>query len=378
MKNKNIFCFFAVSAVLFTLLRFSASAESETPSTSAHAAALYEPETKQFLYSKNINKRMPMASTTKIMTAIVAIENSELDESVVIADEAQEVEGSSAYLVSGEILTMEELLYALMLRSANDAAAAIAYHISGGIEEFADLMNEKATRLGLSDTHFTNPHGLDDKEHYTTAHDLAIIAANALENDTLKEIIGTYKKSFSSDEHTRTYVNHNKLLKLCDGAIGVKTGFTKKSGRCLVGAVERDGLTFVTVTLNAPDDWRDHSALFELGYESLEKISLADKEEYSYDLSVFDGEAQTVRVKNEQDASIIVEKGEHEVDSYIKLARFAVAPIKQGDILGEVIFTVDGERVSSVKLVAEREVIKKDTRSFFEKLIDKFKINKGN
>ena len=165
---------------------------------------------------------------------------------------------------------------------------------------------------------------------------------------------------------------------MCDGAIGMKTGFTKKSGRCLVGAVERDGLTFVTVTLNAPDDWRDHSTLFDLGYARLERINFANANEYFYDVSVLDGEEQTVRVSNEKGVSIIVEKGEHEVESYIKLARFAVAPIKQGDILGEVIFTVDGERVSSVKLVAEKEVIKKDTRSFFEKLFDKFKINKGN
>ena len=373
MANKKLICFLAVSVTLFALLTLSVYA-TDTPSVSAGAAALYEPVTKQFLYSKNVNTRLPMASTTKIMTAIVAIENSDPDDIVIIADEAAGIEGSSAYLVSGEALTMEELLYALMLRSANDAAAAIAYHISGGIEEFAAVMNEKAEELGLSDTHFTNPHGLDDKAHYTTAHDLAIIAAHALENPYLKNIVSTYKKSFSSDNRTRTYVNHNKLLKLCDGAIGMKTGFTKKSGRCLVGAVERDGLTFITVTLNAPDDWRDHSTLFDLGYERLERINFANTNEYAYDVSVLDGEEQTVRVSNEEGASIILEKGEHTVESYVKLARFAVAPIKKGDILGEVIFTVDGEISASVKITAQSDVAKKDNRGFFEKLFDKFKI----
>ena len=154
----------------------------------------------------------------------------------------------------------------------------------------------------------------------------------------------------------------------------MKTGFTKKSGRCLVGAVERDGLTFITVTLNAPDDWRDHSTLFDLGYERLERINFANTNEYAYDVSVLDGEEQTVRVSNEEGASIILEKGEHTVESYVKLARFAVAPIKKGDILGEVIFTVDGEISASVKITAQSDVAKKDNRGFFEKLFDKFKI----
>ena len=217
-----------------------------------------------------------MASTTKIMTALVAIESSPLDKNVMISDMAIGTEGSSLYLKKGEIMSMSDLLMGLMLRSANDAAAAIAYEISGSIEAFADKMNEKAASIGVTDTHFTNPHGLDDENHYTTAADLAIITAEALKNDTFLEIVSTEKciiKNF--DGEARLLTNHNKLLSLYDGAIGVKTGFTKKSGRCLVGAAERDGMRLIAVTINAPDDWNDHEALFDFGFSRLNSKSNA-------------------------------------------------------------------------------------------------------
>jgi D-alanyl-D-alanine carboxypeptidase len=165
---------------------------------------------------------------------------------------------------------MGDLLFGLMLRSANDAAAAIAYEISGSIEAFADKMNEKAESLGLTDTHFTNPHGLDDKEHYTTARELAIITGEALKNDTFLQIVSTKKQIITnSDGESRLLINHNKLLNMYENTIGVKTGFTKKSGRCLVGAAERDGVRLITVTINAPDDWKDHTALFDYGFSKL-------------------------------------------------------------------------------------------------------------
>lgn len=311
-----------------------------------------------------------MASTTKIMTALVAIENAALTDEVVITEEAVGIEGSSAYLKEGEILSMEELLYALLLRSANDAAVAIACEIGGSVEGFADMMNERAASLGLSDTHFTNPHGLDDAEHYTTAHDLALIAAEALKNDTLKAISSTYKRSFTRDDKAILYVNHNKLLKLYDGALGMKTGYTKKSGRCLVGAAERDGLTFVTVTLDAPDDWRDHEELFDLGFAALEKITLASAGDHFYSLPVLDGVKDTVEVENITGDAVILERGEHDVKEYVKLTKFATAPIKAGDIFGEVIFTLDGEVVSRVKLVATEDVERIKDKNFFEKLIE--------
>lgn len=371
-NNNSYFLALITAALLLSLLAVTASSEHPTKSrtVSAKSAVLYEPESGRFLYSKNAFQRLPMASTTKIMTALVAIENTALTDEVVITEEAVGIEGSSAYLKEGEILSMEELLYALLLRSANDAAVAIACEIGGSVEGFADIMNERAASLGLSDTHFTNPHGLDDDEHYTTAHDLALIAAEALKNDTFKVISSTYKKSFTRDDKAILYVNHNKLLKLYDGALGMKTGYTKRSGRCLVGAAERDGLTFVTVTLDAPDDWRDHEELFDLGFAALEKITLASAGDHFYSLPVLDGVKDTVEVENITDDAIILDRSEHEIKEYVKLTKFATAPIKAGDIFGEVIFTLDGEVVSRVKLVATEDVERIKDKNFFEKLIE--------
>ncbi len=377
-KNRNIYLFvIAVSATLFLLITVYTAAETPKASrlgVSAKAAILYEPETGSFLYSKNADTRLPMASTTKIMTALVAIENASLSDLVEIDPSAVGIEGSSAYLQAGDILTMEELLYALLLRSANDAAVAIACYVGGSVEDFADMMNAKAEAFGLENTHFVNPNGLDHKEHYTSARDLAIIAAEALKNDTFKKICSTYKKSFVRDDKNILYVNHNKLLNMYDGALGMKTGYTKKSGRCLVGAAERDGLTFITVTLDAPDDWRDHKEMFELGFSSLEKIQFANSGDFSYTLPVVDGKSDSVDITNELSECAIVKRGEHEVKEYIKLSKFAVAPIKKGEIFGEVIFTLDGEVASTLKLTAKEDIPLKNDKNFFEKLLEKLGI----
>lgn len=365
---------FAIALLLFALLGLYPSAEGRSArlNLSARAATLYVPEIDRFIYSNNSDQRLPMASTTKIMTALIALEECEGDEVIVIDDESVGIEGSSAYLRAGDELTMEELTYALLLQSANDAAVAIARHIGGSTEAFAEIMNERAKALGLSDTHFENPHGLDSSEHYTTAHDLAKIAAAALENPKFKEIASTYKKSFVTEERSRTYVNHNKLLNMYDGCVGVKTGFTKKSGRCLVGAAERDGLTLISVTLDAPSDWADHKNMLDYGYERLEKISLAEPSEYEYDIPVIDGVADSVLVKNEELASLIREKGESDFESHVKLSRFVVAPVREGDILGEVIFTIDGKECARVNLLAAEDVRKKESKNLWERITSLF------
>lgn len=267
---------------------------------------------------------------------------------------------------------MEELLYALLLQSANDAATAIAYYIGGDVEGFSALMNEKAVSLGLNDTHFTNPHGLDSTEHYTTASDLAIIAAEAMKNDTFKTIVSTYKKSFSTEERSRTYVNHNKLLRMYDGCIGIKTGFTKKSGRCLVAAAERDGLTFISVTLDAPSDWSDHKKMLDFGFESLEKINFAESEEYCYKIPILGGESDQVTVVNSVEASAILQKGDYLMKQEIKLVPYAIAPVNQGEILGEIVFTVDGQEVSRVNLVAKETILKKKEKGLLDKFFSLF------
>ena len=369
-RNNNSFIAAVIIAVLLlSFITIYATADAkETMSVSARSAALYQPDTGRFIYSKNGKTRMPMASTTKIMTALLAIENTEqLDEAVPIADEAIGTEGSSAYLREGDVLTMEELLYALLLQSANDAAVAIAYHIGGDIEGFSRIMNERAQELGLTDTHFTNPHGLDDEEHYTTAEELALIAAEALNNETFREICSTYKKTLVTEERRRTYINHNKLLNLYDGAVGVKTGYTKRCGRCLVGAAERDGLRLVSVTLDAPSDWSDHKNMLDFGFDALERLTLAKVYEYSFDLPVADTDGKTVRVTNTEELSAIVDRGEHDITDAVNLPRLATLPVRTGEALGEVIFTVDGKEAGRVNLVAVEDVkAEKEKQGFLD------------
>lgn len=266
-NREKIFAILITAALIFSLFTiFVYSAQRNEIKISAKAAALLDTDNDTFLYRKNENTRLSMASTTKIMTAIVAIENAELDKTVAVDDRAIGIEGSSIYLKKGEELTVMSLLYALMLRSANDAAAALAYEISGSIEDFSSLMNDKVRELGLTDTNFENPHGLDSANHYTTAHDLAIIASYALKNSIFKEISSTKKIEIESSYETRLLVNHNKLLSMYDGCIGVKTGYTKKSGRSLVSAATRGDKTLVCVTINAPDDWNDHKKLLDFGF----------------------------------------------------------------------------------------------------------------
>lgn len=364
-----------IAIILLTLVTVYASATvGETLRVSARSAVLYQPDTDRFIYTKNADERMPMASTTKIMTALVVIDSVEdITETVTVCEDAAGTEGSSAYLKAGDELTVEELLYALLLQSANDAAVALAHHVGGDVAGFSAMMNERALEMGLTDTHFTNPHGLDDEEHYTTARDLARIGAAALENELLRSIASTYKRTFKSEERTRTYVNHNKLLLRYDGAIGIKTGYTKRCGRCLVGAAERDGLTLVSVTLDAPSDWSDHSAMLDYGYERLERIALADVYKYKYDLPVLESDIAEIRVTNVEELGAVLPRGEHDVKEYVKLPRFLTAPVHEGEIVGSVSFTVDGEYAGCVDIVATENVkpIKKD--NLLKKIFGLFK-----
>ena len=262
MKTTVFFAAALAAATIFSAISVSAA----PPGVSAESAVLVSADG-VILYEKNARERRGMASTTKIMTALVAIENLSLDDIVSFPAEAQ-AEGSSAYFAPGENVSVRDLLYALMLRSANDAAACIAITAAGSIEGFARMMNERAADIGLCDTHFDNPHGLDSDTHYSTALDMARLTIEALKNPTFREIVSTkvYVCRSLSDGYDRTFQNHNRLLGR-DGIFGVKTGFTRACGRCLVTACERDGRTLVAVTLSAPDDWKDHTELYDYGFE---------------------------------------------------------------------------------------------------------------
>ncbi len=332
------------------VLVFPASA---APSVSAKSAVLIEAESGRVLYQNNAFLRLPMASTTKIMTAIVAIESGDTRRTVTVSPDAVGIEGSSVYLYPGEQLTMEELLYALLLESANDAATAIAIAVAGSVEGFSQRMNEKAEALGLTATHFTNPHGLDDEAHYTTAYDLAVLSAYALKNEIFRTICATTRKTIplKGNEGTRVLVNHNKMLTRYEGAIGVKTGFTKRSGRCLVSAAERDGLTLIAVTLGAPDDWQDHTAMLDFGFESYQSVLLAEKGGLVLPLSVVGGSTASVLVANTESARAILGRDHDAITYRIEAPQMLYAPVASGATVGRVVWMCDGEEIGTSPLV---------------------------
>jgi len=252
------------------------------PELSAEAAALIDVASGRILYEKNGDKKMRIASLTKTMTAIVAIESADIKDVVTVPPEAVGVEGSSIYLKKGEKLTLEELLYGLMLRSGNDSAVSIAMHVGGSVQGFAHMMNEKAALIGMTHTNFTNPHGLDDSNmHYSTANDMVKLSAYALRNPIFRQIVATKVKSISweGENWDRRLQNKNKLLHLYKGADGVKTGYTKLAKRCLASSATRDGRQLAVVTLNAPDDWNDSMALLDFGFQTFQPVKIINKKD---------------------------------------------------------------------------------------------------
>ena len=339
---------------------------------SAKHAYICEFDTGCPVFASNENARVSMASTTKIMTAIVAIENYPLSKTIKIPKEAVGIEGYSIYLQEGECLTFEDLLYALLLESANDSAVAIAISVSGSVDSFVELMNNKASELGLSDTHFSNPHGLDDENHYTTAKELAIIATYAMKNPLFAEIVSTYKRVIRlGDNGSRVLINHNKLLRSFDGTLGIKTGFTKKSGRCLVSCAERDGVKLVCVTINAPSDWSDHKELLELGFSKFENIKLANAGDYILSLDVINGKKSSILCTNFDNLNITLPKSSLSISAHLESNRLLSAPIKQGDYVGKIVYKNYNEEIASLNLYA-LEGIKEINykKSLFERIFN--------
>lgn len=368
MLKKLLFCFsFCFFIAFFCVQAYALD-------ISAKNAVLIEYESGDIIFSKNAFSRAPMASTTKIMTAIVAIENGNLDRVIEIPLEAVGVEGSSIYLKEGEQLTLRELLYALLLESANDAAVAIALEVGGSLENFVQMMNDKAVELSLENTNFTNPHGLDNENHYTTAYDLAQIARYAMQNPCFCEIASTKKQIIPSLDGERVLINHNKLLKSYEGAIGIKTGFTKKSGRCLVSCAERDGVKLIAVTLNAPSDWNDHSSMLDLGFDKYEYLSLAETGDYILRLHCVGGQRSEITCGNLSSLGITLKKGDAErIVASFESERFLYAPIKQGTRVGKIIYSLDGQEIASLEIYALESVNAiQNKKSIFERIFNRY------
>ncbi len=269
--------FFAITLIVcafLTAYAFSVYKPKKADAAAHSGAVVIEASTGRVLYSDNMNVRTYPASTTKILTALVTLESIPLDTVITVPDCAAGVEGSSIYLRKGEKLTIGELLYGLMLRSGNDAAVALAVSVAGSIEKFADMMNDRAVRCGAVNSNFVNPHGLHDDNHYTTAYDLALITAEAYKNADFRRIVATKSVTINGAEGKRYLSNKNKLLTTFDGANGVKTGYTTKSGRCLVGGAERDGMQLISVVLNRYDMWEATKKLLEDAFATYEMREL--------------------------------------------------------------------------------------------------------
>lgn len=358
--------FTAVLTLIFAAGYFApAYAYNENAVCSARAAIVTEASTGAVLYEKNASEKLGMASTTKIMTAICAIEHSDLSKIVEISPYAASVEGSSMYLETSEKIALGELVKGLLLVSGNDAAYAIAEGVSGSVGGFVLLMNKKADEIGAADTCFQNPHGLAESGHFTTAFDLAKITAYAMRNPAFAEIVSLKSGtavSASGKKHFLT--NHNRLLSLCEGCVGVKTGFTRATGRCLVTAAERDGMRLVCVTLNDGDDWRDHMSLYDRAFSEYTSVSFMSKGDSAGKISVEGGKKSRAELAAAYDITVPVKKEAGndlpKSKQSISLKRDAnavlSAPIEAGVSTVEADIFLNGQKIGECTLTASESI----------------------
>ena len=329
-----------------TLLAYSA----DIPAISARSAVVINAETKEILYEKNAYDKRSMASTTKIMTSILALESGRLSD--VVTAQNVNSEGTSIGLSNGYKLTVEALVWGMMLESGNDAAELVAEYFANSEENFAVLMNNKAAEIGMCNTNFVTASGLDSEGHCSTAYDMALLGAYAVNNPSFREICSTKTKrvEFIEPACVRVFSNHNRLISMCEGVFGIKTGFTKKSGRCLVSACERDDVVLVAVTLNAGDDWNDHIKLFEYGYDKI-----TDKQVYARvpeRVRVYGGSGNFALISlQENPVKISVCNEDYKITQKIILPDFVYAPIMKGDSVGKVQLLTDN------KVICERDIV---------------------
>ena len=349
-----------LSVVIAVILTVTASAVS-VGRISAETAVLIDASDGEVLFARGAELRMQPASMTKIMTAIVVIESCALDAKITVKQSCVNIEGSSAYLMAGEVFTVEELLYSLLLQSANDAACALA-DFCGGYDAFVIKMNEKAAELGLGNTHYANPHGLSAENHYSTAHDTAVLLCYCMKNPVFRKISGTVDHVIEPDgsRRGRYFTNHNKLIYTVDGVCGGKTGYTTSSGRCLCSYYEKDGVSLCAVTMNAPRDWDDHAQLYEYGKSLYETVTLDTAGVYK--LHVVGGVSDTAECTVEDDANLTVKKNGDEIRKVIYMRRFEYAPVYAGQQAGSVVFFKGDKMIYTAPLYADNKVeAKKDT-----------------
>ena len=359
--RSRVLNFLLCFCISVSALPLCASAETSEPQISAETAVLYCADNSEVLFGKNIDKRMKPASTTKIMTALLALEEASAQSKEVTFTNEMTAEGSSMYLKEGDVLTLRSLAEGMMLVSGNDSANAIALSVSGSTEKFAQAMNERAAQIGMTNTHFMNPSGLDHEEHYTTAYDLALLMAYAIENSDFADIVSkkTATIDFISPENKSvTYANHNRLLSLYPYCIGGKTGYTMAAGRCLVTAACKDGITMIAVTMNDRDDWNDHTAMFEYGFGCREIFKADDTNEvFPVNVSGAKEENTTVNLCADFPFECVVERGESQnIVRKVSVPQSISAPVSKWTVYGTITYELNGREILSVPLRSDSDV----------------------
>lgn len=344
-------------------------------SISAKSAILINALTNEVIYEKNAYEKRGMASTTKIMTALLAIERGDLQKTYVAQDQDVRIEGTSIGLKDGDKITLETLVCGMLLESGNDAANVTARVIGNSREKFVSLMNRKAKEIGMENTHFENPSGLTDEGHFSTAYDMAVLGSFAIKNKQFRDIcsLSSLRVSYGNPEYQRTFKNHNKLLNSVEGAFGIKTGFTKASGRCLVSAAERDGVTLVAVTLSAPDDWDDHKKLFEYGFEKV-KVYETEFNTDEIKIDVVGSDNKRIGVKLKEQLTYTALNEEINPETVILCDKFLYSGVKKGDKVGCVkVFSSDGSFLCESDLLSTENAPmnfteKEKKLSFFDRI----------
>ncbi len=370
MKNKGSKLIISLVLILLVTMSSFSTSNGYSRAISAQSAIVIDSVTGRVLYEKNSNAKKPMASTTKIMTALVALEKCKLDEIVEVPKEAVGVEGSSIYLEYDEKITIKDLLYGLMLRSGNDAAVAIAIHVGGSVEDFAELMNKKAKEIGALNTNFTNPNGLHSDKHYTTAYDLALITREAFKSNTFKEIVKT-KLYVADREGYKYFYNKNKTLSQYNGGDGVKTGYTMAAGRCLVTSASREDMQLIGVVLNAPNWFQDCYRLLDSSFEEYTSSKIIEKNAVLKNIFVNNGKKESTSVVSFKDVVIPLKENELEkISTVFELDDMIQAPVKRGQKIGEVKIYLDEKLMYTLDLYTREDIA---IRGFKDKLSDYIK-----
>lgn len=360
VKNEAMFFILAITLLVlfFVQVPFPAAA---SPEIVGEAAVLIDATNGQVLFEKNPHRKMFPASTTKILTAIIALEKGRMSDIVTIPEEACSIEGSAIGLQEGERISLEDLLYSLMLSSGNDAAVAIACHIGGSVKGFARMMNDKASDIGAMNSHFNNPNGLPDPGHYTTAYDMALISRYAMQNQKFREIVSTKIEIIERVvPGAQTYLqNHNKLLWQYDGATGIKTGYTVDAGQCLAASASRQGRELIAVVMNSKgaNIWTDTKKILDYGFEEFIPVTLTKAGRVVADAPVRFGKSNAVPVQTSRSLSYNFPRDmQDDIKHKILLQKNITAPVLPGEKLGELVFLSGDREVGRVDLLAQQEV----------------------